>query len=254
MPPENKPSSGNQKQKITIAAVVLVLGVVAWQGLKLFGGDSGSAPLSPVATAPARSMTAGQPASASGGAVAPQAAAEALAPKQVPVQVNAEILKVQLDTQAKYIAALNELEMLKVQKEIADTKEAITSATLATATAEKSITDLLTVQQLPNAVANAYSPSPVGVSEGGSSGTTNIPVAPKPVAPPPAQSPFTLMSVSFKAERWSAVLTAQSKFYNVTVGQVLPLDSSVVTEIDRNGVTVMLKDKQTKRITMIPEL
>jgi phage-related tail fiber protein len=181
-----------------------------------------------------------------------------LAPKQVPVQANAEILKVQLDTQAKYIAALNELEMLKVQKEIADTKQAITAATLATATAEKNITDLLTVQQLPNAIANAYSPTPTLSTEISptNTGGSVIPQVPKPVQKLQQQqeSPFTLMSVAYKADRWTAVLTAQNKFYNVIVGQTLPIDESVVVEIDRSGVTVMLKDKQTRRITMIPEL
>src|SRR5438105_8732767 len=54
-----------------------------------------------------------------------------------------ELLKLQQETQAKYIAALNELQMLKIQREIAETNQAIVKAKLETVTDQKNIINLL---------------------------------------------------------------------------------------------------------------
>jgi hypothetical protein len=251
MSPDKQPKTGNQKQKITLIATVLVVLVVIWQAVKLFGNGDSSAPSPAPTQNVARNTNGQQPSSPPAGAQQATEQPQLTALKQVPVPANNEILKIQQETQAKYIAALNELEMLKVQKEIAETKEAITAATLSTATTEKSITDLLTVQQMPTSGgANAY--SPFSATNGSEPAAANANNTPPPLPAPKVQAiqpeTYTLLSVSFKAERWKAVLSAQNKLFDVSVGDVLP-DKSLVISIDRNGVTLM-KDKTRELLTM----
>jgi hypothetical protein len=246
MPPQNQIKMPNQKQKIMLVVTVVIIIFVAWQVYGLFGGGGGEAE-APATTA--NKAAAGQP--AAGGTPASQAAAGAPAeipqPKQAPVQANTELLKIQQDTQAKYVSALNELQMLKVQKEIAETKQAITSSILANATAEKSITDLLTVQQIPTQNQFSSAPSaPAAMPTGGMS-SSDQPV--KPMTSMFMEVPYTIVSVTFKNERWNAVLMYQEKYYHVSVGDVLPADNTTVTAINKNGVTLTnMKDRSIRKI------
>jgi type IV pilus biogenesis protein PilP len=248
MPPQAPKRS--PKQTITLVLVVIVFAIVAWQVYGLIMPEGGSAP-APVANTVVVTK-AGAPASSGSPSSLP--APEMLQPKQAPVQVNTELLRLQQETEAKYISALNELEMLKVQRQIAETKESITAATLATATAEKSITDLLTVQQMPSAgggnsyTSTAIAPaSPSMPAPTTSTAPTPAP-APRVVAAP--EAPYTLQSVSYKDQRWNAVLSLQEKQYSVTVGDVLAPDECTVGSIDRNSVVLVDKNKKMRRIMM----
>ncbi len=261
MSPENQKKAGNTKQKITIALVVVILGFVGWQAMGLIGG--GSSGSSTPAPAPVKTAATGQPPAANGAPVAAVAPAPSAdnTPKQAPVQANAELLKLQQETQAKYVAALNELDMLKLQRSIAETKQAITISTLATATAEKSITDLLTAQvsQMPtsnNNLSNQYSPFAANTPNQDASMNPNA--QNQGGAPPPPQpkiniqeSLYVLRSVAYKSEKWTAIISSGKDVYNVVVGDTLPNDNSVVTGIDKNSVT-LLKDKVTRHILFIP--
>lgn len=247
---------GDQKQKIMIIATVFVMIIVVWQGVKLIGGGGSSQPAMTPANANRPATTTGtmgqQPGAGAAMATAQQpgqpgaaaAPVENQTPKQVAVPMNAEILKIQQETQAKYINALNELQMLKVQRDIAETKQAITSSILANATAEKSITDLLTVQQMPTQP--QYLAPPTAEA---SAAPTAAPVAPVPM-PKLSSSPeinYGVSSVYFKGDRWVAVLTYQDKAFTVSVGDTLPVDNSVVTAIDKNGVTLS-KDRALRKL------
>ena len=156
--------------------------------------------------------------------------------------------KLQQETQLKYITALNELQMLKVQREIAETKQAITSSTLANATAEKSITDLLTIQQMP--AQNAYVPPPPQQVAPAASVTENVPKMVQSFN----EVPYAVVSLTYKNNKWNAVLSYQEKFFSVGVGDTLPPDNSVVTSIDRNGLTLTGRDKNTRKVLIAPTL
>ena len=54
-----------------------------------------------------------------------------------------ELLAQQKQIEAKYIAALNELQALRLEREIAETNKAIIDAKLGTITAQKNIIDLI---------------------------------------------------------------------------------------------------------------
>lgn len=248
MSPEKQMKAGNQKQKIMLVATVLIIIFVAWQAFKLMGGGGSDA--APATPAPTTANKAAVRPGGNGGGAANQAAAvvsapEAVqAPKQVPVPSNPEILKIQQDTQAKYISAINELQMLKLQKDIAETKQAITSSILANATAEKSITDLLTVQQMPTSSYAGPALSPSNASSAG------IEALPKPVVAVAnlQETPYVVTSVAFRNDRWAAVVSYQDKYYNVNVGDILTPDGSMVLAIDRNGVTLEGKDKIKRKV------
>lgn len=123
------------------------------------------------------------------------------------------VLTQQEQVQSKYISALNELQMLKIQKEIAETSQAIVAAKLATVAAEKSITDLLSETEISKNPKPL--PAPVLSSEAGS---------------------YSVQSVSMEQDQWHALVKFKDKLYNVSVGDMLPPDKSVVKSIDQKGV------------------
>jgi hypothetical protein len=249
MPPE-KPKRRDPKQTVTLIAVVIVVLIVAWQVYGLIAPEGGGSAPAPAAS-PTAAARGGAPTATAAGASPPP---EMLQPKQAPVQVNTELLRLQQETEGKYIAALNELEMLKVQRQIAETKESITSATLATATAEKSITDLLTVQQMPMANGSSYTSTAIAPASATPASTTSTSTAPTPPPVPRTiaapEAPYVLQSVSFKDQRWNAVLSLQDKMYSVTIGDTLAPDESTVGSIDRNSVVLLDKNKKMRRISI----
>ena len=141
-----------------------------------------------------------------------------------------ELVRLQQETQAKYVAALNELQMLKIAREIAQTNQAIAAARLATVTAEKNTLLLL-------------SPPPPAYAQG-----LVTPVSGTPSMSSPG---YTVVSVSQLQNRWNAVLGYQDKLYSVSIGDVLPSDGSTVVSISRSGV-VLEKDGAKRKISMVP--
>jgi hypothetical protein len=263
MTPEKNLKDNKQKQKIIIGVLVLVVLVIAWQVLKPSGDTGVGSPTPAVSATGAKPMmgSPNAPSSSSNnamGANSPPPAPTFEAPKQAPVLANAEALKLQQETQGKYLAALNELQMLKLQKEIAETKEGITAATLSTATTEKSITDLLTVQQAPSA--GQFGPSQPQLQPAAPipqpTSAPQIAPAPAPLPAPKPNSPalpYSLLSVSFEGSKWNAVIGFQEKLYTVGVGDSLPPDDSIVEGINKDGV-MLKKDKETRKIMMTPSL
>lgn len=229
------------RQKVTAGIVLVLIVVVIWQVIGLFSEDS----------APAIAAAPGTPGAAPAHP-APQAAQ--LPPKQQagPLsQREAELLRMQQETEAKYVGALNELQMLKVSREIAETNQAIMTAKLATITAEKNIVELLTgpirpvtaasyAQGLVNPVSSGSETPPAGGEQSGA-----------PTPPPITEVTYSVISVSQLQSRWNAVLGYQGNLYSVGVGDLLPPDGSKVVSISKSGV-VLDKNGQRKRLSLVP--
>lgn len=234
------------RQKVTGGILVVVVLIVLWQIIGLFGGGSGT-PSVPPTTA----STPGTPT-----VPAPQTTPKpAQLPKQEGVsQRELELMKLQQETQAKYIEALNELQMLRVTREIAETNQAISTAKLNSITAQKKIVDLL-VEPTPQVGPVDYARGLVApVSSGATvtarpTGTTTTTATSAPVMQPEVN--YTAISVSQLQNKWNAVLGYQGALYNVMVGDVLPPDGSKVVSIDKTGV-ILEKDGAKKKISLVP--
>lgn len=252
------------RQKVTIGVFVVVILIVLWEVMGLFGGGTPSTPPIRTSTAPGGAMTAGGPGGTMGGApVSPmqQQPQGAQLIKQEPMtQREMELMKLQQETQAKYLAALNELQLLKVSKDIAETNQAIAKAKLATIAAEKNIVSLLS-PPIPQVTPAGYAASLVNPTSGAAA-PAQPPVEQPAQAPTPQattttttttqQAPsYTVVSVSQLQYRWSAVLGYQGNLYNVSIGDVLPADGSKVVSIDKSGVWLE-KNNTKKKISLIP--
>lgn len=259
MSPDKPEITADIKKKATIALVALVVIVIAWQIKGLMSSDvpaSAAATPAPAAMPQGKTVANGAPVAGTPGAAA---APVDTAPKQVPVQANMELLKLQKETEAKYIAALNELQMLKLQRDIAEVNQAIAKAKLDTMGTEKNITDLLTVKppppptQLPDSEyakmiaegTDSTSLKPPGQSAGGAPKSPNEEVT--TVAPGTAV--YTVLSVSKQNSKWSAVLGSNGKLFNVNVGDTISLDGTIVSSISRDGV--ILEQKGVKKTVSI---
>jgi type IV pilus biogenesis protein PilP len=247
----------NMKQKIMAGGVVVILLIVIWQVMGLFGGGKNGevtpATQAPPANKPPGQMTASAAPNAPNNMMPPGNAAPAPAlipqPAAAPrdqIAANAEIIKNQQEDQKKYLSSINQLQMLKLQRDIAETNQAIAAAKLATATAEQGINSLLTKPL----------PAPVPVGE-----YANKLVSPSSAGGPPGQPgqpmqdmsgvSYVVISVSMQMNRWAAVLGYQGKLYNVSVGDILPVDGWTVASISKEGVTLK-KDNMRKKISLVP--
>jgi hypothetical protein len=256
---ENMPT----KQKITIAVTAIVVLIVLWQVIGLFRGSSpASTPTITPAPAQMSAQAPGKPemptgggaqAPASGGGIAampsnPSATSTTNMPREVALTKD-QFLEEQQKIEKKYLKQVNDLEQLKIERQIQETNQAIATAKLATVTAEKSTADLLT-KPTPVVPDTAYASQLVNPIR---SGTTVMggeqAEAPKEEVVVPAVS-YSVISVSQQLNRWTAVLGAQGKLFTVSIGDILPLDGSEVISINRNGV-VLKKEKKTTRISMV---
>jgi hypothetical protein len=234
------------KQKAMIGAIIVVGLIMGWQIIGLFSGDSGAgvSPAKPVANGSAK-MTAGS--SPPGGAANIQMAAASQLPlqsglKQMPVMTDARFLQLQQASEEKYIDKLNDLENLKIQRQIAETNQAIATAKLATVAAEKNISDLLTKPTVPTVPVAAYANGLVtpAMQGGGQAGSQSAEIIPD----------YTVISVMMQRQKWNAVMGYQGKLLNVSIGDVLPADGSVVEAISKNGV-ILKKDGKSKTVNMM---
>lgn len=212
-------------QKIVVVLVLMTVLFVIWEMIGLYhGGKNASTFLSP--SQPAVAATVPTPKVAVQPSNPPNPVA---APSRVPVaQVKPEqsrpeaqmvppasiLLTQQEQVQSKYVSALNELQMLKIQKEIAETSQAIVAAKLATVAAEKSITNILSEADLGK----------------------NPPPKSEPVVPLSEAGGYSVQSVSMEQDQWHALVKFKDKLYSVTVGDMLPPDRSLVKAIDQKGV------------------
>jgi type IV pilus biogenesis protein PilP len=253
---------GTNKQKITAIAVVIMVIIVIWQVIGLFGGSS-EPTITPAANtqkpmsaaAPGAAPAPGTPNQAAPMAAAVPSGDQQLAPvAALTIHKDSDLLKQQQEEQKAYLDNLNRLQLLKVQREIAETNQAISTAKLATATADKSMSDLLTSPTPPPVPAGAYASKlggapgepPSGAPTEGSQ-TTSTTTTVKVVEPQ-----YTVISVSMQFAKWTAVLGISGKLFNISVGDSLP-DGTVVTSINKSGVTLE-KDGQKKKISVLTSI
>jgi type IV pilus biogenesis protein PilP len=238
------PADGN-KQKIMIVIVIIIVLIIIWQVAGLFTGGSAQPD---VTITPTKTMSATSPGNQTPNAAmnAPTAMAPVqtatVTPNQTqPLRVDPALLKLQQETETKYIEAVNQLQLLKIQKDIAEAKEAISKATLDSMTSEHKMSDLLVKPPTPGIADYANSlqnPGQSGRSTVLSTTTTTT-----------VEAAYIVLSVSKQDRRWSAVIGNAGKLYSVKVGETLPIDQSIVVSIDTDGV-VLQKDGQQKKIAI----
>jgi len=227
--------SMSTRQKVMAIAMVVVIIIIMWQLKDLFGigGGSKSAP---------------KPASVSGSssATSPSGPSPNVTPKVVDVSENppttqheAELMKLQQETEAKYIQALNALQILKVQKEIANTDKDISSAQLAKVVSQKKIVDLLAPPP-PPPPSESMNKQVFLQQQQQTFATNGLDMEAK----------YTVLSVSHIQNIWNAVLNYKGSLFNVRVGDVLPPDGSKVTFIGRDGVTIE-RDGNKRKIAIV---
>ncbi len=258
-------STVTTKQKVIGVATVVIVIFLIYEVIGMFsGGGSAPAESSAPAAMPAKSMSAASPAAQTPGGTAmptgmppaqPQPTAvpstgPVVATSAAPAPKDTETMKAQDEQQKAYLDSLNQLQLLKLKRDIAETNQAIAAARLATETANKSMSDLLTTPAVPAAPASSFL--------GNMTGTTGVPPnMPPPVMaetdqvkpPPPAETPYTVISVSMQSQRWTAVLGTQGKLYSVSIGDTLD-DGSTVASINRTGV-VLVKDGKRRKIGIV---
>lgn len=237
-----QPAGMSTRQKIIAVIFIVVLIFLAYQIYALFGGGGIATP-TPTTTR-TNAGNAVTPPPPGNQMHQPTPAALTAARPETPLSPReAELMRLQQETEARYLSALNELQMLKINQEIAETNRAIMAAKLETVTSEKGIVDLLRPAQVT---------APINYAQG-LAGTTTTTQQPQTVPVAIQQSPdvaYTVVSVSQLQNRWSAVLGSQGRLFNVFVGDVLPPDQSKVLIINRSGVTLE-KNGVRRKISLV---
>lgn len=241
------------KQKGMTVAVIVIILIVIWQVMGLIDGG-GSAPSVPEKPIISQGAKMAGPGSGSVGVNAVSQATQQTELRQAQVISDARFLQLQQMTEQKYIGKINDLEDLKIQREIAETNQAIATAKLATVTAEKNISDLLTKPAVPEISQRAYAnklttPTLQGESVSPGVNTDTESATSSPAAPVIPQVEYTVISVSMQLGKWSAVIGYQGKLYNVIVGDVLSADNSVVANINKGGVELK-KEGKTRKVNI----
>lgn len=222
------------RQKITAGIFLLVVIFLIWQGIGMMKGKTAN--FSPAGNT--AKMSANSPVNSMRTQPRPDAAQLPKSQVVTDAPVDAEAVKLQQETQTKYISAVDALQLLKVAKEIAETNQAIMTAKLATAKAEKGINDL--ANPTAGLLINPYAKQAAGRGQPG-----------QETPPPPPSTNYSVVSVSLLQYQWSAVISYGGNLYTVKIGDILPADGSKVASIDRSGVTLE-KDGEKKKISLMP--
>lgn len=270
-PPKELREGTTTRQKIIAVVLVIILIVVVWQIISLVRGGK-TTPPSPVMTPLSKRAPTTPPVLATNPSVSnlpvgnpplgnnppPPPPGEIPPVREAPVTMDPQTTEAQKKTDQKYVEQLNQLQLLKIQREIAETNQAIAAARLATVTSEKNVSDLLTrpptppPPSLPSGVTTSETANVLSVPQGPNASPVPPPPPTKPIViPPPVE--YSVVSVSMQLCRWSAVISAADKLFNVSVGDVLPLDGAIVASINKNGV-VLIKNGKRKRLMITSSL
>jgi hypothetical protein len=227
-------STMTTRQKITAGVFAVIIILIIWEVISLFGGGGDTS--SPTTAANQSAGMGAAPQTPQPATLSKQQAA--LSPRE------AALVKLQQETEAKYVVALNQLQMLKIAKDIAETNQSIMTARLATVTAQKSMVDLLTKPVPPPVSKASYAQGLVNPTASGSAGN----VAQEP---PEIEVNYTVIAVSQLQNKWGAVLGYQGKLYGVSVGDILPPDESRVLAISKSGVILLDKNKMRRKVSLV---
>lgn len=253
MVPEKQMKQGpkfTSRQIATAAVTAIIFLIVIWQVIGMLGGGSSAPAPAPVAKGagpagtPPPALTPGANPAMAGGMAPPPEEQQQVQPSNVRPS---EFLAAQQEAQKNYLNALNQLQMLKIEKEIEETNQAIATAKLATASANKNIGDLLAKPVAPPPPPSAYANQLEGSAQLGGG----------PTSPPPAQpveeTSYIVISVSMEMNKWSAVIGNKGMLYNVSIGDVLPADGSTVVDINKDGV-VLKKGNVKRKVSLVSSI
>lgn len=238
------------RQKATIGIFLVIVLVLLWQVYGLFKTEEAPppAPKTQMAVSTASPMGMTPQDSTPQTAPVPRLQNQPLTPQE------AELQRVQQQTEARYVSAINELQMLRVEKDIAETNKAIMSARLEAVTAEKGIVQLLqpppppvTSQTYAQGLVNPIPKTPQQAAGQNQEGPPQQAITPPPVT----ETPYTVISVSFVQDKWNAILGNQGNLYSVMIGDILPPDGSTVVSIGRTGI-VLEKNGAKRKISLVP--
>lgn len=211
-----KLASMNTKQKVTIGVFVIIIGVVIWQAMSLFGGGSVTPPPNQVAVAPM------------------------VIPKPAPVVKDQVVQVAAVDQQmqqhqAQYLEMLNQAQMLKAQQDLAEVNQKIVAAQASTVADQVKIVSLLSPSDNKNMPTSGAPPAN----------------GQPPQSPEASKADdYGVVSISQLQNKWGAVISYASSFYTIHTGDILPPDGSTIISIDRTGV-VLEKDGMRRKISMV---
>lgn len=227
----------NSRKKATAGVILLVMFILVWQIAGLFGRTAGSPSK---ANAVGGASVAVAQTTTPGGAPPPMITPKAAELPQAQPLSDREValMTMQQETQVKYLEALNQLQMLKVSRDIAVTNKDISTALLGKVESEKKIVDMLTAPAAQMGGAGATAST---------STTTTTTV--NPLSPQQAVS-YTVVSISQLQYRWGAVISFGATLYSVHVGDILPPDGSTVIAIAKDSVTLQ-KEGTRKKLSLV---
>lgn len=230
--------SSNSRQKVTLVIFIIIIAIVGWQVYALFKSDTPAAPPPPKPAIKAAAPQ-GTPPQMSGNipppAQTPPALPPALPKPPVLSSKELELIRLQKQTEERYIAAVNQLQMLKIEREIAETNRSIATARLEAATSEKAMAGLTQ--------SSGYSQNITGPS--------SQPMVSAETLPSITANNYVVISVSYLQGKWSAVLGSQGKLYQIYIGDVLPDTEIKVVDINKSGVTLKIGEEKRK-ISLVP--
>ena len=227
--------SSNSRQKVTLVIFIIIIAIVAWQVYALFKSDTPAAPPPPPKPAVKAGAPQGTPPQMSGNIPPPAQTPPALPKPPVLSSKELELIRLQKQTEERYIAAVNQLQMLKIEREIAETNRSIATARLEAATSEKAMAGLTQ--------SSGYTQNITGPS--------SQPMVSAETLPSITANNYVVISVSYLQGKWSAVLGSQGKLYQIYIGDVLPDTEIKVVDINKSGVTLKIGEEKRK-ISLVP--
>jgi hypothetical protein len=234
------------KKILTLGAVVVIAGVIGWQVMAMMGDNNAAkqnnAPKAVNPDTPKQANLIPQsPASSPAGSLTSQAGS-ASAPAMT--QREMELMQMQQETQARYLAALDQLQMLRVEKDIADANKDIMKSKADMVTAQRKIVAMLTPPAPPTA------PAPV-IDQTGSGNKAGTKGSGQQVSSQSTNADdYRVVSVTNLHGRWTAVVNTAGKLVSASIGDKLEADDSVIIAIDRSGITLE-KDGTKRKIAMV---
>jgi len=248
---DKKPNEGSMpaKQKATIAVIAVIFLIIAWQIYGLIGGGGSSSAPQPTIAKPTV-VTKELKLADSNANNATAQSNEQVSVRESTVRNSPRFNEMQARTEEKYLRKLSDLEQLKLQQQIAETNQAISAAKLATVSAEKDISNLLTApsqsQQSEQSQLSGYSQQiQQQVAEEKQKQEEEANLIP--------DANYNVVSVSRSLNVWQAILSLDGKYYGVRVGDTLPPDGSVVRAINQKRV-LLRKDGKNRSISMVLEV
>lgn len=227
--------TSNPRKKVTAGVFLLIAFILVWQIAGMFGRSAVSTGSKDSATA-GGSVAVAQTTSAAPAAptIPPPKSAQLAQPPMTDREM--ALMTLQQETQIKYLEALNELQMLKVSRDIAVTNKDISAAVLDKVQSEKKIVEMLSAPAVSPALSSTTTTT-TGEGQGGPLGQQQV--------------SYSLVSISQVQYRWAAVLAYGGTLYNVHVGDILPTDGATVIAISKDSVTLQQKDGVRKKVTLV---